>query len=72
MSEPTITLTKAQANEIREIIELFACHAVTGWEDCIGDDFTQEQFDKLKERLEKATHALGGSETYEEMAARVR
>ena len=68
----TFTLTEGQANDIRDLLEVFACHSIDPWQDTIGDAITQEEFDTLKDRFVKATHALGGSETYEEMANRVR
>lgn len=72
MSDQSITLTKQQAEEVLDILENLACHSLTCWEDGIDEYFTQEEFDKLKERFVKATQAVGGSLTYEEMAARVR
>ena len=72
MSDQNITLTKAQAEEILELMEGLACHCLVGWEDGIDEYFTQQEFDTLKERFVKATHLVGGSETYEEMANRVR
>jgi hypothetical protein len=71
MSDQSITLTKAQAEELLDLMEGLACHCLVGWEDGIDEYFTEEDFNKLKERFVKATQSIGGTKTYEEMASRV-
>lgn len=68
----TFTLTEAQAKDIRDLLEVFACHSIDSWQDAIGESIDQAEFDALKERFVKATHALGGNEDYETIANRVR
>lgn len=64
MSEPTLTLTPAQVDTLRLVVEDLACYALVGWEEAMEDD-RPEEFKKWKDRVDESLRLVGSKHDFE-------
>jgi hypothetical protein len=61
MSDQAVTLTKAQVDTLRMVVEDLACHALSGWEGSVTD----AEFQQWKRMLDESMRLVGSKHDFE-------
>lgn len=64
MSEQSITLTPAQVDTLRMVVEDLACYALAGWEESMTDG-REAEFQQWKRMVDESMRLVGSKHDFE-------